>query len=359
MKYSLHVSTRITDWKLIQELEAFGYDAAWVPDSQMIWSDCYATLALAAANTSKIRLGTGVAIPGTRIAPTSAAAISSINAIAPGRVFWGVGTGHTAMRIMGQDPMGIRDFREYLRVMRALLDGEEVDYTYNGTTAAIEWGDHGTGFRNVDDRIPIYVAANGPLALRTAGQMADGLIAVFNDKPDVLDYHMGYVNEGANKAGRALPKDFHSVSLTNAVILRPGESLTDDRVIDDASSWAIGALHFVYEIWRYKQDDAVVPDYMKGIWEEYSDYIDNLDIPAEKLHQRLHVGHCSFCPPEERRFITPAMITGAGLAGTPEEIAEQIRAAEAAGLKEISLLPGLDFARDTAREFMEKVAPLV
>ena len=31
---------------------------------------------------------------------------------------------------MGQDPMPIKEFREYLRVMRALLDGEEVDYTY-------------------------------------------------------------------------------------------------------------------------------------------------------------------------------------------------------------------------------------
>ena len=94
MKYSLTVSTRITDWKFIKELEDLGYDAAWVPDSQMIWSDCYATLALAAANTSRIRIGTGVAIPGTRIAPTNAAAISSINAIAPGRVFWGVGRAH-------------------------------------------------------------------------------------------------------------------------------------------------------------------------------------------------------------------------------------------------------------------------
>jgi len=359
MQYSLHVSTRISDWKLIKELEDLGYDAAWVPDSQMIWSDCYATLALAAANTSRIRLGTGVAIPGTRIAPTSAAAISSINAIAPGRVFWGVGTGHTAMRVMGQDPMGIKDFREYLRVMRALLDGEEVDYTYRDKTTAIEWGDHGDGFRNVEDRIPIYVAANGPMALRTAGKMADGLIAVFNDKPDVLNYHMGYVNEGADKADRALPQDFHTVSLTNAVILRPGEKLTDDRVIDDASSYAIGALHFVYEIWRYKQDDAVVPDYMKGIWEDYLDHVDNMDIPREKLHQQLHIGHCSFCPPAERRFITPEMITGTALAGTPEEIAEQIRAAEAAGLKEVSILPGIAFARETARDFMEKVVPLV
>ena len=81
MEFSLTVSPKIDDWQLIKYAEDLGYDRAWVPDSQMIWSDCYATMALAAANTSKIRLGTGVAIPGTRIAPTSAAAITSINAI--------------------------------------------------------------------------------------------------------------------------------------------------------------------------------------------------------------------------------------------------------------------------------------
>ena len=359
MKYSLHVSTRITDWKLIQELEDLGYDAAWIPDSQMIWSDCYATMALAAANTSKIRLGTGVAIPGTRIAPTSAAAITSINAIAPGRVFWGVGTGHTAMRIMGQDPMKIGDFREYLQVMRALLDGEEVDYTFNDNTKAIQWGDHGTGFRNTDDRIPIYVAANAPMALRTAGHMADGLVAVFNEQPEVLDYHMGYVKAGADKKNRNLPKDFHTVSLTNATILRPGEKLTDDRVVNEASSWAIAALHFVYEIWQFQQDDAVVPDYMKGIWEEYLDHVNNMDIAKDKLHQKIHIGHCSFCPENEKKFVTPEMIQGSGMVGTPEELAEQIRSAEAAGLKEISILPGIDYARETAKDFMEKVVPLV
>jgi 5,10-methylenetetrahydromethanopterin reductase len=263
------------------------------------------------------------------------------------------------MRIMGQDPMPIKEFREYLRVMRALLDGAEVDYTYRDKTASIKWGDHGDGFRNIEDRIPIYVAANAPMALRTAGGMADGLIAAFNEQPDVLDYHMGYVRKGAENGKRDLPADFHSVSLTNAVVLRPGEKLTDDRVIDDASSFTISALHFVYEIWQYRQDDEVVPDYMKGIWEEYLDHVNEMDIPREKLHQEVHNGHCSFCPPSERRFITPEMIKGAGMVGTPEELAEQIRVAEAAGLKEISLLPGIDYARETARDFMEKVVPLV
>src|SRR2546426_9067590 len=137
MKFGLTVATKIDDWQLIREAEQLGYDSAWVPDSQMIWSDCYATLALAAANTSRIRIGTGVAIPGTRIAPVTAHSIASINQLAPGRVFLGIGTGHTAMRVMGQDPMGPKDFREYLRVTRALLDGKEVEYTYAGRTRRI------------------------------------------------------------------------------------------------------------------------------------------------------------------------------------------------------------------------------
>ena len=86
MEFSLHIQTRIKDWEIIKELELMGYDSVWVPDTQMMWSDCYSTMALAAQNTDKIKIGTGVAIAGTRIAPTTAAAISSVNALAPGRV---------------------------------------------------------------------------------------------------------------------------------------------------------------------------------------------------------------------------------------------------------------------------------
>ncbi len=117
------VATKIDDWQLLQYAEQLGYDSGGVPDSQMIWSDCYAVLALAAWHTSRIRLGTGVAIAGTRTAPVTAHSIASINRIAPGRVFLGIGTGHTAMRVMGLDPVKPREFREYLRVVRGLLRG--------------------------------------------------------------------------------------------------------------------------------------------------------------------------------------------------------------------------------------------
>src|SRR6266704_4889642 len=118
MEFGICFDTHIDKWELIRYAEELGYDRAWVPDSQMIWSDCYATMALAAASTKRIKLGTGVAIAGTRIAPVTAHSVASIDQIAPGRVFLGIGTGHTAMRVMGFDPMKIRYFREYLRIVR-------------------------------------------------------------------------------------------------------------------------------------------------------------------------------------------------------------------------------------------------
>ena len=128
MKFGGVVAPKIDDWQIFQYLEDLGYDSAWAPDSQMIWSDCYATLALAAHHTKRIRLGTGVSIAGTRAAPVTAHSIATINKLAPGRTFLGIGTGHTAMRIMGQNPVPPSKFRDYLRVLHGLMHGEEVEY---------------------------------------------------------------------------------------------------------------------------------------------------------------------------------------------------------------------------------------
>lgn len=59
MKFGAMIGTHINDWQLIKLAEDLGYDHGWVPDSQMIWSDCYAVLALAAINNSRIRVGIG------------------------------------------------------------------------------------------------------------------------------------------------------------------------------------------------------------------------------------------------------------------------------------------------------------
>ena len=128
MFFGAMVAPRVSDWILIKDIENMGFDCVWTPDSHMIYSDAYAVLALAAANTSRIRLGTGIAVAPTRLAPVTAHSIATINQLAPGRTFLGIGTGHTGMRVMGMDPFKIGQFKEYFRVTRALLHGEEVDF---------------------------------------------------------------------------------------------------------------------------------------------------------------------------------------------------------------------------------------
>ena len=359
MKFSCHVQTRIADYRIAKDLEDWGYDAVWFPDTQMMWSDCYATMAAAALCTSKIKIGTGVAITATRIAPTTAAAIASINVLAPGRTFLGIGSGHTAMRVMGQDPTPVKEFREYLRVVRAMLKGEHVEYTYRDKTTEIAWQDHGGGFRNTWDHIPMYVAANGPLALRAAGAYGDGLISIFNEQPEMMKANLDLVKAGAEKAGRKIDDDYHTVSLCHAVVLRPGEKLTDTRVVETAGSWVVTALHFIYEVWRYTKDDSVIPGYMRNVWPQYLERLEKMPCGDDKKHQTLHEGHCSYYPALERALITPEMIQGTCIVGEPAEVAEKIRAAARAGLKEVSLLPPLMHLRHVAKDFAEKVMPLL
>ena len=137
MRFGVCVMANIDEIGFFPHAEALGFDSVWVTDSQMLFSDCYAVLALAARETTRLRLGPGTAICGTRIAPVHAAAMATLNRLAPGRVHLGIGTGNTAMRTMGQRPMRIAAYDDYLRVLSALLRGEIVDYTWNGVTRPI------------------------------------------------------------------------------------------------------------------------------------------------------------------------------------------------------------------------------
>jgi len=124
MELGICVASHISDINYVVRAEALGYSHAWMADSQMLWSDCYATLALVASKTNSIKIGTGVAVSSTRPAPVNAAGIATINAIAPGRTFFGVGAGNTAMRVMGQPPQRIKDFDRYLAEVAPLLQGQ-------------------------------------------------------------------------------------------------------------------------------------------------------------------------------------------------------------------------------------------
>lgn len=356
MKFGAVIVPRIDDWQLFHYAESLGFDRAWAPDSQMIWSDCYATLALAAQHTSRIQLGTGVSIAGTRIAPVTVSASASINRLAPGRVFLAMGTGHTAMRVMGMDPMPPSEFREYLRVVRTLLDGQEVEYTYRGKTRAIRYLHEELGFFDFAHRIPLYIAADGPKAVAAAGAYGDGRISVANEDPTTFAANTERLREGAKSVGRTLPNDFHRATLSYACVLEPGETLTSDRVIEETGAHVTMLLHYWYE-WYVKTGNADIVDKSAlNEWDQYLDRVKKMKTPEAKRYQEIHLGHGTFMQPEERHLVTPNTIRATGgYVGEPDEIIDRIRQDERMGLNEVGILAPMALARSNFKDFAEKV----
>jgi 5,10-methylenetetrahydromethanopterin reductase len=167
------VTAKIDEIGFITRAENLGNSHAWVTDSPMIRSNCWAVLALAAQQTRTMRLGTAVNIPGLRLAPVAANGIATINRLAPGRCVMGLGTGHTGVRLLGQKPMRLAMFREYVQQIRGLLRGDEVEHE----THRIRFQMREQRFIDLEHPIPIYVAGFGPKAQALAGEIADGLIS--------------------------------------------------------------------------------------------------------------------------------------------------------------------------------------
>ena len=67
----------------VRYAEDHGFSHGWLYDSQMLGSEVYASLALCAHETNKIKLGPGVTNPKSRIAPLTACGMATLNSIAP------------------------------------------------------------------------------------------------------------------------------------------------------------------------------------------------------------------------------------------------------------------------------------
>ena len=228
MRFSICVMADVDEIGFFSHAEALGYDSVWVTDSQMLFSDCYAVLALAAQQTRRIRLGPGVAICGTRIPPVHVAAMATLNRIAPGRVHLGVGTGNTATRSMGQPPMRIAEYAHHLRVLRGLLRGDAVDYAQQGAPRPIKMLIREKKYMSLEPRIPLYVSAFGPRAMELAGEYGDGVVFAIPPRGIAPDQALEHCRAGAARAGRRLDESFHTCALANVVLLDPGEPANEN-----------------------------------------------------------------------------------------------------------------------------------
>ncbi len=354
MKFGFTVMADIDEIGFFSHAEALGYDSVWVTDSQMLFSDCYAVLALAARQTSRLHIGPGTAICGTRIPPVQVAAMATLNRIAPGRVFLGIGTGHTAMRSMGQRPMKIAEFAEYLRVLAALLRGEVVDYAFNGVTRPISMLMHEWKYMNLEPRIPLYVSGFGPRAMGLAGEYGDGLVFAIPPRGVPVAQALAHARQGASRVNRDLG-NFHSAALTSVGVLQPGEAVDSDRIKETLGPNVMASVGYFYD--DVQKGRIQLPPFLERIWRPYCALVEQT--PAEYRHFRTHEFHYSRLHPGEAALIDAQLIRDTCLVGTPEELIELIRALERDGLQELSFATGTSakwrLAEDFARLVLAKL----
>lgn len=157
-----------------QAAEAAGFDVFQVGDHIGTQLTPFVTLAAAAAATSTIRLGTLVLNNDLRHPVVLAQEVATLDHQSSGRVELGLGAGHsfTEYAAMGLsfDPPAVRKARlaEAVEILRALFEGDEVDYEGAHYRVA------GTRMlRPVQARLPMLVGVNGHAALGHAARHAD------------------------------------------------------------------------------------------------------------------------------------------------------------------------------------------
>ncbi|MGW3646019.1 LLM class flavin-dependent oxidoreductase [Streptomyces sp. NPDC000878] len=201
----LHVGVRVPPCdradrvlETVRRAEESGFADVWFPDSQLLWRDVFTTLTAAALGTERIGLGTAVTNLATRHPAVVASAARSVAELAPGRFTLGLGVGNSSVGPVGLRQTTSAAMREGLRMLRALLDGEEWDFE----------GRARSRLRDPRPEVPLHLAASGPKNLRLAGEIADGVILLSGISPRTLASATARVREGAEAAGRdadALP----------------------------------------------------------------------------------------------------------------------------------------------------------
>ncbi len=309
--------------ELAKLAEGNGFDYVWAWDSHVLWQDVYPVFTLIAASTERVKIGPCVTNPATRDVTVTASALATLNEISGGRMVMGMGRGDSARRVIGKPPVTVEHMEEACRQIRDLAEGREIDY--GGTPLQLKWA-NGT--------LPVWVAAYGPKALRAAGRVADGLIMQLAD-PDIIEWSLGYVREGAEEAGRS----FDDIQIMSAA---PAYVTEDLEAAREQVRWfpALVSNHVVDLVQRYATTE--LPRELTEFIEarEHYDYAD---------HGRTGAEHAS--------FVTDEVVDRFCVLGPPEACLAKLRELEALGVDQFNIYSMVDDPAEIIRSFGRDLIP--
>lgn len=172
--------------EIARRAEALGFDVCLFTDTQKLACDPFAEACLAAAVTSRIRLGTGVTNPVTRDPAVLASAIATVHVESGGRAVLGLGRGDSAAAHSARSAATVEGLRTAAAELRDLLG-----------PGSMAWLDE-AGLPPV----PIDVACTGPRAIAAASAVADRVSVAVGASSDRIRWALGLAREAARAAGR-------------------------------------------------------------------------------------------------------------------------------------------------------------
>lgn len=310
----------------IAAAEALGYQRALVYDSPAFLADPWITLALAAARTSRIRLGVAAITPRLRHVVATAGALATLHAHAPGRVEAVIGAGFTAQLMLGKKPVRWAEVERYTVALRALLAGREI--RWDGALTGLKHGTR-TGIVPPVRGIPLYLAAHGPLGYGVAERAGDGIVTNLS-----------------HRGGNPPPPDMSQVQvLYYGTVLAPGEHYDDPRVLAAAGPYAAFQLH-LGEL-GVAAGTAEGAAFGKALAE----------VVQDRRHLELHRAHLIDLTGLDRPFVTGELITRTTGSGTPDQVRARLSDIAAEGVRGVLYGPMGDDTPRELRAFAEAAAP--
>jgi 5,10-methylenetetrahydromethanopterin reductase len=300
---SLGISPResLADWiGFAQALEEREVDRVWLIDSQLAMKDVYTGLAMAALNTRRLQLGTGVTNVITRHPTVTANAIATISELSEGRAVLGLGAGDSAVFGIGKRPSRVAETEEAIRFFRAVLGGEDG-----------QWQGRSYRLPMACAPVKVYLAVSQPRMCSLAGRLADGAIIMGPAQPDLLARQVGWVQEGVDEAGR----DRSDIELCFIATM----STADDpsAALSDVRAWATGQARLLAGLRE-------LPDSLRPFSQEINQAKETYDY-AEHLSTRA--GHAA--------TISDDLVRALAITGSAQECRERLRALLDNGIDEL------------------------
>lgn len=299
--------------------ERLGYRRIWCYDSPALYSDVWMSLTRIAERTREIGLGPGVMIPSLRHPMVTAAAVATLEALAPGRTSLAIGSGFTGRLAMGKSPMKWDDVASYVDVLRTLLRGEDAKWD-DAVIRMMQTEGFGTP-RPVS--VPILIGADGPKGYAVAEALGDGVM------------------------GRRVPPAEFSTQRVSVVqigtVLGDGEDCAAQRVLETVGPGVLSIYHGAYSTGGR---EAVVKLPGGDRW------ADEIERTAPELrHLAVHAGHAVAANAADRFLLAECapMIQAHTLTGGPTLVHHKLEKLASRGVDEVVFQPaGTDLERELA-----------